>query len=328
MKPGYDIRAPHGSDLPAIVDAVNAAGRAGDATAAARTADEFLRAWSRLDTDLDAWVVTSPGGGIAGYGHVVPEPHENRAHADAYTHPAHEGAGIGTLLLERIETRAAALASAADRPLSLVNYVYLDGASERLLRARGYRRTRVHQRMAITWDGPLATPEWADGVTLRSCTGTAEDLRAVHACIEGAFGDRWGRGPRSYEEWADDMLYDGFDPSLWLLAERAGRIAGAALCRFRDVEGEPAGEVGQLGVTREDRRLGIGRALLLSAFALFAGRGASSVGLDVDSESPTGAHLLYARAGMAVTVSIGRFEREVSGEGIGGSTSGGEPAPR
>lgn len=318
MKPGYEIRAPLRSDLPAILDTVNAAGRAGDATAAAQTVDEYLRVWSRLDTERDAWIVTGPGGEVAGYGQVTAEPGEGRAHADAYTRPGHEGAGIGTRLLERTESRTAELAAGAGRDLSLSNYIYLGGASERLLRARGYRPTRVYQRMAIPLDGPLDTPVWAEGVTLRSCTGTADDLRAVHACVEDAFGDRWGGEPRPYDVWADDLLYDGFDPSLWLLAERAGRIAGAALCRFRDVSGEPAGEVGQLAVGREDRRLGIGRSLLLSSFALFAERGAASVGLDVDSESLTGAHLLYTRAGMAVTVSIGRFEREVSGGTVDG----------
>ncbi|MGW0858799.1 GNAT family N-acetyltransferase [Streptomyces sp. NPDC002690] len=320
MKPGYDIRAPRRSELTEILDTVNAAGRAGDATAAAQTVDEYLRVWSRLDTGRDAWIVTGPGGEVAGYGQVTSETDEGRVHADVYTHPGHEGAGIGTRLLELAEARAAELAAGAGRDLSLFNYVYLGGVSERLLRARGYRRTRVHQRMTIALDGPRAAPVWADGVTLRSCTGTAEDLRAVHACVEDAFRDRWGGGPRPYDVWADDLLYDGFDPSLWLLAERDGRIAGAALCRFRDVRGGPAGEVGQLAVRSRDRRLGIGRSLLLSSFALFAGRGASSVGLDVDSESLTGAHLLYARAGMAVTVSIGRFEREVpcgTADGLG-----------
>ncbi|WP_328718699.1 GNAT family N-acetyltransferase [Streptomyces sp. NBC_00247] len=323
MKPGYAVRAPRRSELTEILDAVNAAGRAGDPTAAAQTVDEYLRVWSRLDTGRDAWIVTGPGGEVAGYGHVTAETGEGRVHADAYTHPGHEGAGIGTRLLELAETRAAELATTAGQDLSLYNYVYLGGDSERLLRARGYRCTRVHQRMSIALDGPLAAPVWADGVTLRPCTGTAEDLRAVHACVEDAFGDRWGGEPRPYDVWADDLLYDGFDPSLWLLAERAGRIAGAALCRFRDVRGELAGEVGQLAVGREDRRLGIGRSLLLSSFALFAERGAPSVGLDVDSESLTGAHLLYARAGMTVTVSIGRFEREVSGATADGARTRG-----
>ena len=152
---------------------------------------------------------------------------------------------------------------------------------------------------------------WPDGVNVRACDGSRDDLRRVHACVEEAFGDRWGRAPRSYDQWAEDMLYEGFDPALWLVAERAGRMVGASLCRARQVKGQDAGEIGQLGVRREARRLGLGRALLLAGFALFAERGAASVGLDVDSESPTGANRLYEQVGMATTMAIGQLEREL-----------------
>ena len=56
------------------------------------------------------------------------------------------------------------------------------------------------------------------------------------------------------------------------------------------------------------------RRLLLSG-------GAVSAGLDVDSQSPTGAHLLYEQVGMAATLTIGQFEHEIVAAGAG-------PVPR
>ena len=46
------------------------------------------------------------------------------------------------------------------------------------------------------------------------------------------------------------------------------------------------------------RRRGLGRALLLHAFAEFRERGLPRAGLSVDSASPTGAHRLYEQVGM------------------------------
>ncbi|MFJ1749196.1 GNAT family N-acetyltransferase [Streptomyces sp. NPDC088116] len=316
MRAEYEVRAPRESDLSAVTGMVSAAERSHDPEAGARTEDEFRREWARMDLARDAWVVTGPQGGVHGYAQVIAAPHEGRVFADAYTHPEHVGAGIGTTLLDRMEARATVMAAGipSDAGLArvvLVNYVLLGGVADRMLRARGYGLTRVHKRMRIALDGPPAAPVWPSGVDVRTCDGTREDLRRVHACVEEAFADRWGRASRSYDQWAGDMMYEGFDPTLWLVAERAGRIVGASLCRARQVKGLASGEIGQLGVRREARRLGLGRALLLASFALFAERGAASVGLDVDSESPTGANHLYEQAGMATTVAIAQLEREL-----------------
>ncbi len=320
MRPGYGIRAPREDDLAAAVDTVNRAARSQDPTAAAQEEDEFRRGWSRMSPAEDAWVATGPGGGICGYGHVVAEPAEGRVFGDAYTHPDHLGAGIGSGIVARMEARAARMATGEDwapaggagEPAAvLVNYVRLGGAADAMLRARGYRLARVHQRMRRELDGRLPAPVWPEGVTLRSCDGSEADLRRVHACVEGAFADRWGRLPRDYAHWAADTVHEGFDPSLWLVAERDGEVLGASLNRLREVGGEVSGEVAQLGVSRAARRTGLGRALLLAGFASFAARGVGTVGLDVDSESPTGAHLLYGRVGMTTTLAIGQFEHDV-----------------
>ncbi len=151
---------------------------------------------------------------------------------------------------------------------------------------------------------PAAFP---DGVRVVTARADEADLARVHECIEDAFVDHADRARRSFEDWRGHMVYDGFDPDLWLLAEHEGALVGASLCRLR---GE-VGEVDQLGVLRAWRGRGLGRALLLHSFAVLAARGATGVGLGVDSTSPTGADRLYTAASMAVTTRHGRFEREL-----------------
>jgi mycothiol synthase len=253
---------------------------------------------------------------VCGYASLLAVPRTGRIYADAYTHPHHCGSGVGTALLEAMEARAETLAAELDSPAEpkrvvLVNGVVLGDSAEQMLRARDYTLVRVHARMRIELDRPQPEPEWPPGVTTRACDGTAEDLRRIHECVEDSFADHWGRHRRTYDEWAGRMIYEGFDPTLWLLAERDGRLVGVALSRAREVGGRTTGDVDQLGVRREARRTGLGLALLTAAFGLFAERGASAVILGVDSQSLTGADRLYRRAGMTTTSEIGRFELEL-----------------
>ncbi|MFF2974144.1 GNAT family N-acetyltransferase [Streptomyces albidoflavus] len=311
MREGYGTRAPRADEAEQVAALVHEAERSQDPTAGARTPAEFRAVWSRLELARDARVATAPDGTLAGYAQVdVVRP--GRLHADGYTRPGHLGTGIGAALIDWSGDRARRLAATAPHagaPATLLHYVMLDGAADRMLRARDYRLVRVHQRMRRSLAGPLPAPRWPEGVTVRPCDGTPEELRRVHACAEEAFADRYEGVGRTFERWSADLVHERTDPALWVLAERAGRIVGVAVCDLTTVQGAPSGEVCQLAVAREARRTGLGKALLLAAFARFADRGVTTVGLDVDSESPTGAHRLYAGAQMAVTATIGQFER-------------------
>ena len=76
--------------------------------------------------------------------------------------------------------------------------------------------------------------------------------------------------------------------------------------------GRLSGWVGILGVLREWRRRGIGRALLLHAFHEFKRRGLPRAGLGVDAESLTGANRLYESAGMHVVRQLDFFEKQLA----------------
>ena len=82
--------------------------------------------------------------------------------------------------------------------------------------------------------------------------------------------------------------------------EKDARVADGSYA-FVDPE---LGWVRLLGVRHSNRGQGVGRALLLRAFAQFRDRGMKRVGLGVDGESPTGANALYESAGMRV---VSRF---------------------
>ncbi|MGA8113518.1 MAG: GNAT family N-acetyltransferase [Actinocatenispora sp.] len=309
MQPGYVVCRASTADIPAIADLVYAVELVGDPTATRYEVDEFRQEWSGLDLAQDVWLVRGPHDEVCGYGTIEWHEDSGRLFADGYTRPDHDGAGIGTELVARMERRGREIVAGTDGIRQvMVNHVILGGAGERLLRARGYTLARVHDRMHIDLVAhpprPAARP---DGVTIRGCDGSRAERGRVHQVVEDSFADHWGRASRTFAQWERHVMYTGFDPSLWLLAESDGDLVGVCVGRARD-EG---GEINQLGVLRAARGRGIGGALLREAFLIFAERGLPAARLDVDSDSLTRANQLYRRAGMVVTSSIGRFELEV-----------------
>jgi ribosomal protein S18 acetylase RimI-like enzyme len=123
------------------------------------------------------------------------------------------------------------------------------------------------------------------------------------------FEDSWEHTREPYDEWSHWMLErPGFDPNLWLLAATADdEIAGIALCRVHEADSK-SGWVSILGVRRPWRRQGLGRALLLESFHRLAACGCERAILGVDASSLTGAHTLYASAGMSVISTFDIYE--------------------
>ena len=66
-----------------------------------------------------------------------------------------------------------------------------------------------------------------------------------------------------------------------------------------------------LGVDRRFRGRGLGRLLLLTAFARYAEKGRQAAGLGVDMTNPTGAYGLYESVDMYPVYSSEVYEREV-----------------
>lgn len=175
------------------------------------------------------------------------------------------------------------------------------------LRARGFRLSRHSLRMSIDLDRQTPEAVWPDGMTVRSFV--PGDERTFYDVHQETFRDTWEPVANPYEEWAHWLLEGtSFAPDLWLLASAGDEPAGIAI--GHPLPGSPdCGHVRILGVRRRWRGLGVGRALLLEAFARFRARGMSKAGLGVDAESPTGANHLYESVGMHVAARFDIYEK-------------------
>lgn len=171
----------------------------------------------------------------------------------------------------------------------------------------GFRLVRHSYRMAIDLDGEPELPVWPEGVDVR--TFRLGDERVFYDVHQESFEDSWEHEHHPYEEWEHWFLQPPLlDADLWFLAEEDGEPAGVAMCHPRPEDAE-VGWVGILGVRRPWRRRGIGRALLLHAFAEFRGRGMRRAGLGVDASSLTGANRLYESVGMRVAGQTDFYEK-------------------
>jgi mycothiol synthase len=257
--------------------------------------------WSmpRFDPAADAWVVEGPNGDLAAYCHLTRRARK-APEAVGYVHPDHRGRGIGGWLVDTAERRSREIvfAPGADFPPTAVQLTNArtPGASE-LLESRGYQVDRIFWRMSVAL-GDVAPdqPAVPERIELRSMR-LGEDDRAVHGMLAAAFSDHWGSSPLPFDEWRTVRLGNRmFDPELCPLAWRGDQLVGASL--NLDEDGEAW--VQTLGVVREARGTGVGRALLIESFRAFHRRGHRTVYLGVDSENATGATRLYEKAGMVV----------------------------
>jgi ribosomal protein S18 acetylase RimI-like enzyme len=152
-------------------------------------------------------------------------------------------------------------------------------------------------RMGIefTDDEVIDVPVPGAGIEVRLVTAESADLRTMYTIVDTAFGDHFGHEAETFEVWRSHSA-DGpcADLSLWWLAA----VDGVPAAGLYGSTLPTSGYVDTLGTLREFRGNGLGRLLLLTAFAEFHRRGFRKVALGVDATNPTGALGLYESAGM------------------------------
>jgi len=189
-----------------------------------------------------------------------------------------------------------------------------DERQQRWLRAAGYSHVRDWWQMARPVDPATDAqpPALRDGVRIsrvRQDDGVGmpdeDDLRAVHLVLEESFADHFNSYRETFEEFVSRLREDpGHRWDHWWLATVDDEPAGAVVASISrgsigaDGTASPdSSYIDYIGVHRRARGRGVAKGLLRTVIADAAVRGRSSVGLEVDADSPTGADGLYRSLG-------------------------------
>jgi mycothiol synthase len=287
------LRAPEPADAPAVLELIIARDIA-DLGRPDYTLEDVQADWAAPGLDLarDAWIAEEDGTPL-GYALL-----DDRGAALITVPPASEGRGVGTALREAAEARA------LERGEALVRQ-YVPTANEAaraVLLTAGYWPASSYFRMRMD----LAdVPEPPADVRVRPFSRGPDDA-PVHALVEEAMAGVPGNEPRTLESWqAAKVDKEGWDPSLWLLHEDAGGLAGVVLCERWE---EDVGYVDYLAVAARSRGQGLGRALLLHGLAALRGAGLRVAELSVQGENAS-ATRLYESVGMRPAWTIERWEK-------------------
>jgi mycothiol synthase len=278
---------------------------------------ELLAEWQRdnLAFETDSLAAVTDSGELVAYIELWDgtTAHVN-IHAWGVIHPGYRQRGIEQRLLRFAEARGREFAEKAP-PHARVILIGSASANNTsyiaALEDYGFQKVRAWHRMLITMTEPPQPVELPEGFSIRTHNSSAEDDQLAYNIIQTAFKDHFGYVDMPAERWLPMLKGPEWDSSLWFFAFEGDRPAGASLCDWKLWDNPELGWVNDLGVLREHRRKGIGRALLLHSFHEFYRRGRMKVGLGVDATSLTGANRLYESVGMTPFFTRYSFEFEL-----------------
>jgi mycothiol synthase len=227
---------------------------------------------------------------------VVGHAHMRADDINVLVHGPERRRGIGTSLVRACEARA-------DGNVVSLFGVATEAAAAPFAAAMGYSKVWEVWLMGVDLPERPDAPAWPDGTSVR--TFADDDAPAVKDLLDTAYAEEPGHVPLPYEDWRTFMLGDpSFDAEAWFLAFEGDRLVGAVL-NWKE------GYVKDLVVHPDRRGRGLGKALMLQAFAEFARRGIPRLTLKTDSINPTDAWRLYEGLGMRKERTYEVFEKRV-----------------
>lgn len=254
-----------------------------------------------------AWVFSLP-----------PSQWEHLVYLWGEVHPDHRGRGLGSFVLNWMETRGRQIL--AERPRDVPHNLRgntPDNMLDRiaLYEQHGYQHVRSYYHMRRDLHLPIPEPVWPAGITVQNWSPEL-DLATMQS-VDEAFSDHWGNVPVDEEAWR--LFYSGtpdFRPDLTYLAmTEDGQIAGVCFNEVRQAEnralGLQQGWIRSLSVRRPWRKLGLGTALMCISMQAFKQEGLDYAGLGVDAENLTGALRIYERLDFKVVKRYMAFSKTV-----------------
>jgi ribosomal protein S18 acetylase RimI-like enzyme len=162
------------------------------------------------------------------------------------------------------------------------------------LEAGGWRYAFSSFDLARPGADPVDPARWPDGVSVAAFERGRDDERVHHLIyVDAAWGDVTGHLARPLKAWQRAI---GPEDRGWV-AVRSERPIGVVIGR---VFADGRAWIHQIAVAQDERRHGLGRALLLHAYTELLASGAKSLGLNVQASNEKALDL-YRSVGLDVT---------------------------
>jgi mycothiol synthase len=219
-----------------------------------------------------------------------------------FVHPEWRRKGIGSTMLrynqDRIRAIAAGHPQEGARAFESFATSYQQGACA-LLEKDGYRIARRFYFMVRPDLENIPDLTLPAGLEVRPVR--PDQYRQVWDAFQDAFHDHWGYSEPQEEDYEGWLGSSDFQPDLWQVAWDGDEVAGFILNFINHGENEEYGRkrgfTEGIGVRRPWRRRGLARALLARSLAMHRDLGMTEAALGVDTESLSGANLLYESMG-------------------------------
>ncbi|MFJ4095138.1 GNAT family N-acetyltransferase [Kitasatospora sp. NPDC089913] len=223
--------------------------------------------------------------------------------------PEHRGQGIGSAMLRWAEERIRRLVELHGTARTAVigaNATVSEPDATALLRASGYRR--VFSLVELELGDLRQVPEPGGGLPAGIRTGPigTSHYRAAWKTVVDSYADTdFAQG------WPFQDFVDTADPACWRAAWNGQDMVGVALCSVRRHD-PTVGEVEELSVRADHRRLGVGRALLLDGLRSLREQGATTARLFTGTANPHRSYDLYESVGFRRQNEYVRYRRSLA----------------
>jgi GNAT superfamily N-acetyltransferase len=295
------------SDLPAMLALINAC-KTADQEERHDTLENIINNYRHLTNcdPLQDVLIAEMNGEAVAYSRLTwwqEEDSKNRIYMSfGFIHPEWRRKGIGAAMLQYNQSRLRAIA--AQHPVdgarffeSFCNTTQV--GTQAILEKDGYQPVRHFYAMVRPDLENIPDLPLPEGLEVRLVP--ADRYRQMWDAFQEAFRDHWGYAePKEsdYEAW---LKSPEFQPELWQVAWDDDQIAGFILNFINHGENEEynrkRGWTECIGVRRPWRRRGLARALLARSLRMHRDLGMTEAALGVDTQSLSGANLLYESMG-------------------------------
>lgn len=189
-----------------------------------------------------------------------------------------------------------------------------------LLTRSGFSVDRYFYRMERSLADPIPQPQFPTGFTVRAVQGM-QDVPAWVEMFNQSFIDHWGFHPETLEDRQHWMGRPSYDAEMDLVAIAPdGNFAAFCYSAIHAEEnahtGRHEGWIDLLGTRRGFRKLGLGRAMLLTGLQSLKAKNMETALLGVDSANPSGALGLYESVGFRKRHTFLTYGKEVVISGL------------